>query len=108
MKHALLFLALVGMGTLGCQTPSHMSHQACQECGPSGRGQYAGSYAGRAGGCLAGRRNGYDPDYVPQIPPDYANATGPAGPPTAAVVYPYYTTRAPRDFLLDSPSTIGY
>lgn len=32
---------------------------------------------------------------------------GPAGPPTAAVTYPYYTTRGPRDFLLDQPQTIG-
>jgi hypothetical protein len=22
--------------------------------------------------------------------------------------YPYYTTRAPRDFLMDNPPTIGY
>jgi hypothetical protein len=29
------------------------------------------------------------------------------GPPTAAVAYPYYTTRGPRDFLVDNPPTIG-
>lgn len=33
--------------------------------------------------------------------------TGPAGPPTAQVAYPYYTTRGPRDFLLDNPPSIG-
>ncbi|WP_164100743.1 hypothetical protein [Candidatus Laterigemmans baculatus] len=32
---------------------------------------------------------------------------GPAGPPTGAVAYPYYTTRGPRDFLLDNPPSIG-
>ena len=32
---------------------------------------------------------------------------GPAGPPTAGVAYPYYTTRGPRDFLLDNPPSIG-
>ena len=32
---------------------------------------------------------------------------GPAGPPTAQVAYPYYTTRGPRDFLLDNPPSIG-
>ena len=35
------------------------------------------------------------------------NFYGPAGPPTAAITYPYYTTRGPRDFLLDSPRSIG-
>ena len=29
------------------------------------------------------------------------------GPPTGAVTYPYYTLRAPRDFLARSPRTIG-
>jgi len=29
------------------------------------------------------------------------------GPPTAAVAYPYYTHRGPRDFLLDNPPSIG-
>ena len=37
---------------------------------------------------------------------DYA-ATGPAGPPTGAVAYPYYTTRGPRDFLAKNPASIG-
>ncbi len=32
---------------------------------------------------------------------------GPPGPPTAQVAYPYYTTRGPRDFLLDNPPSIG-
>ena len=32
------------------------------------------------------------------------SATGPASP---AVAYPYYTTRAPRDFLMDNPPSIG-
>jgi hypothetical protein len=33
---------------------------------------------------------------------------GPAdGPPSPTVTYPYYTTRGPRDFLMDNPPTIG-
>ena len=32
---------------------------------------------------------------------------GPAGPPTGAVAYPYYTVRAPRDFLDPNPPSIG-
>lgn len=30
-----------------------------------------------------------------------------AGPATAAYSYPYYTTRGPRDFLVDDPPSIG-
>jgi len=33
--------------------------------------------------------------------------TGPSGPQTAAYAYPYYTTRAPRDFLMKNPPSIG-
>jgi hypothetical protein len=29
------------------------------------------------------------------------------GPPVGQVAYPYYTTRGPRDFLLDNPPHIG-
>jgi len=29
------------------------------------------------------------------------------GPPTGTVGYPYYTTRGPRDFLIDNPPSIG-
>jgi hypothetical protein len=29
------------------------------------------------------------------------------GPPSAAVAYPYYTTRGPRDFLAANPRSIG-
>ena len=29
------------------------------------------------------------------------------GPPTAAITYPYYTNRGPRDFLAGSPPSIG-
>jgi hypothetical protein len=32
---------------------------------------------------------------------------GPAGPPSGAVAYPYYTTRGPRDFLARRPPSIG-
>jgi hypothetical protein len=30
------------------------------------------------------------------------------GPPSAATAYPYYTVRAPRDFLVPNPPSIGY
>ena len=37
---------------------------------------------------------------------DYG-AVQPAGPPSGAVAYPYYTTRGPRDFLAKNPPSIG-
>jgi hypothetical protein len=33
---------------------------------------------------------------------------GYGGPPSAHVGYPYYTTRGPRDFLINNPPSIGY
>lgn len=36
-----------------------------------------------------------------------AGAGEASGSPMAQVAYPYYTTRGPRDFFLDNPSTIG-
>ena len=32
---------------------------------------------------------------------------GPVGPPSPSVAYPYYTTRGPRDFLLNNPPSLG-
>ena len=37
-----------------------------------------------------------------------AEEMGPVGPPTPQYTYPYYTTRGPRDFLLNNPPPIGY
>jgi len=43
----------------------------------------------------------------PRHPHMHREYVGPQGPPSAAVAYPYYTTRGPRDFLIDNPPTIG-
>ena len=49
------------------------------------------------------------PAHVGQVPQGYVHDVGAQpGPPSAAYAYPYYTTRAPRDFLLDNPPSIGY
>ena len=37
----------------------------------------------------------------------YAKEAPPHGPQSAHVGYPYYTTRGPRDFLVDNPPSIG-
>jgi hypothetical protein len=50
-------------------------------------------------GRFAGPGQGHgDAGFVPTQP----------GPPAATVGYPYYTTRGPRDFLVNDPASIGY
>jgi hypothetical protein len=108
MKRALLLLAFLSLTAVGCQTHSQVANQDCQNCGPTGHGQYA---AGCQTGCGPVGIAGFGPnsaDYVPRIPCNYHQQTQPAGPPTGTYAYPYYTVRAPRDFFLDEPSTLGY
>jgi hypothetical protein len=64
-------------------------------CGPGGCGPGGCGIGGGAGG-LCPHAGGY-PEY-----PAFNQ-----GPPTGQVAYPYYTTRGPRDFLLNNPPTIG-
>lgn len=90
MKRVLTFAAVLGaaMISVGCH------HNTCQHCGH-----------GHGGGRAARQA-----DYVPRAGHGVHRQQyqGPAGPPSAAVAYPYYTVRAPRDFLLDNPPSIGY
>jgi hypothetical protein len=53
---------------------------------------------------LAAGANG--PANVGQLPPGYFN-NQPAGPQSPTTAYPYYTLRAPRDFLSANPPSIG-
>ena len=62
--------------------------------GLSGCRSDCGQCSGR-GGRFAGGPGGSDGSDVAQ------------GPPTAAVAYPYYTVRGPRDFLDKNPESIG-
>lgn len=71
----------LGVGVCGCGLRGRLG-LACGRCG------------GRFGGPTAG---------TPHTEP-YA---GPYGPMAPTVGYPYYTTRAPRDFLLNNPPSIG-
>jgi hypothetical protein len=87
----------------------------------------AGGYGGAVAGNLPyrgihygpdGRQDGgggghYGPYGGPHGTPGYPHHhrtreyTGPQGPSTAQVAYPYYTTRGPRDFFVDNPPSIG-
>jgi len=109
----------------------------CGGCNVGGCGDRGGMIRGCAGNFCDGRCGGhcgvalYKASFAMQnmggaarhalrhIPPvarladhAYAQAAGgchqgPLGPSTAAVTYPYYTTRGPRDFLMANPPSIG-
>ena len=82
----------------------HGHHQGYGQCCPPGYdvnphalwAQHHGGYGGGYGGA-------YGAYGVPTMAPPAYNP----GPPTPAVTYPYYTTRGPRDFLMDNPPSIG-
>ena len=76
---------------------------ACQngECeGEACHKRHVGRYGGLA-------KHHLSPEEKAALEASDYGATGPAGPPTGAVAYPYYTTRGPRDFLAKCPPSIG-
>jgi hypothetical protein len=93
-------------GCGGCGDGACANGGGCANCGNANGGYADGGGCANSGGgqgCLA---NGC----VPHGPlPRGAGGTyvGPEGPPTGAVAYPYYTTRGPRDFLINNPPSIG-
>jgi len=77
----------------------------CSGCGPIAGAK--GRLKGSAGGFLGAMGNGFGgPGAGQGFTQDSFN--GPAGPATATYGYPYYTVRAPRDFLMNNPPSIGY
>jgi hypothetical protein len=96
MKRALLLVvAVVILSATGC------AGRQCS-CGNEGHGPGPLRPRGwavnhdRGAGMLAGHGNRHgDPE------------EGMVGPSSAAVGYPYYTVRGPRDFLVNNPPSIG-
>ena len=82
--------------------PGGVCHSRCQSghCGKCHHCRHLGRYGGLARHHLSGAER------AALEGSDYG-ATGPAGPPTGAVAYPYYTTRGPRDFLARCPPSVG-
>jgi hypothetical protein len=78
----------------------------CPNCAPGGYG-YGSGYGHHPHGGWYGPWGGAH--RTPGYPHHHFSRSyiGPQGPPTPQVAYPYYTTRGPRDFLLDNPPTIG-
>lgn len=81
-----------GCGVFGCG--------ACDGCAGGGPCQRLAERIA-SGGC-AGRGAGLCPTGTYPEQPGFAQ-----GPPVGQTAYPYYTTRGPRDFLLDNPPHIG-
>ncbi|MEX2186079.1 MAG: hypothetical protein WD875_04760 [Pirellulales bacterium] len=104
MKRALFGLLAIASLSLatGCSTVGKCGPGGCDVAGGGG-GEYCGADGGDMDPChprlrplkrAGGRQGGYD--------------AGAAGPPTAAIAYPYYSVRAPRDFFEPNPPSIGY
>jgi hypothetical protein len=88
MKRAIFLLtaALLTGFSGGCH--HNLCDDGCNACGSDG----CNGCGGRAGKHYSGP---YSEEYTD------------SGPPSAAVTYPYYTTRGPRDFLAKNPRGIG-
>jgi len=80
-------------GPGGCQP-------GCEDCAAGHCKRHVGRYGGLA-------KHHLSPEERAALAASDYGATQPAGPPTGAVAYPYYTTRGPRDFLAKCPPPIG-
>jgi hypothetical protein len=88
-------------GPEGCPDGNCQPGGACQECeGGACHPRHVGRYGGLA-------KHHLSPEEKAALAGSDYGATQPAGPPTGAVAYPYYTTRGPRDFLAKCPPSIG-
>ena len=121
MRAFLLAIAALTILTgAGCRG-MNLARGGCDCGGHHGHGMHAGHGQGLGHGHLGhgdpcsnghfGHGGGLLGHGTPGFPPQHHHASreyvGPAGPPSAQVGYPYYTTRGPRDFLLDNPPSIG-
>ena len=93
-----------GCGFMGCGARG----QLCSSCGLKARlagGHFAGGH--HAGGRYGGVHTKPYPGAIPHTaaPPTFNGGPGGGGVPQ--YVYPYYTTRGPRDFLMSNPPSIG-
>ncbi|MCR9291365.1 MAG: hypothetical protein NXI32_01520 [bacterium] len=111
MNRVMLGLALaIGIScSTGCETLQKRGHGVhCNNCQDAACNGPLGCRPCRMGW----QRGGTDYGGLLSHAGAYCHAqpsghTGPAGPATAQVAYPYYTVRGPRDFFLDNPPSIG-
>ena len=99
---------LIGAGP-GCGRPGGCGQPGgCGRPGGCGTGGLHSRMSGRFGGGVLG---GHTKPYSGAIPHTAAPPTfngGPGGGGVPQYVYPYYTTRGPRDFLMSKPPSIGH
>lgn len=123
MKHIVwAFIAVLAIaGGTGCnKLHNYFVHKnkACSQCGGQGcpacgKGAYAG-HGGHHDMNASYNQNG-DPHYYggqgggacPNCGPGGAGGGAGFGQGPGQVVYPYYTTRGPRDFLQNNPPELG-
>lgn len=108
-KFALVLAAAVMMaGAAGCAVHRPKSHCGVDGCGSGCNGACNGACDGDCDdghvNCKPALFHGSQCRYGECGPNDPGD---PAGPPTGAVTYPYYTTRGPRDFLANNPPGVG-
>lgn len=102
-KVLLALLAVFQLVAIGCHHNVHRhggrhgGKHGCRSCG------HQLCHHGHHGMGVPG------PTRVPHVPLGYMHQqnAGPPGPETSTYAYPYYTLRAPRDFLMDDPPSIG-
>ena len=101
--------------TGGCRDCETGDCQDCETGCPDGRCGVGGCRDCAQGACHAphtGRYGGLAKHHLSgeekaMLQASNYGAVTPAGPPTGAVAYPYYTTRGPRDFLAKCPPSVG-
>ena len=98
MKRTLLTISIL---VLLSAAPGCLHRNACPPEGQCGCGNGGGVLGALTGGPIA-REIHASQGWRHQAP-----EIGPAGPPTGAYAYPYYTLRGPRDFLAENPPSIG-
>lgn len=90
-----IIVAVATLGGTGCA--QHRCSCGNDGCGPGPlRPRGWAVHQDRSGGLLSHHRGKHEDEEA-----------GMAGPAAAAVGYPYYTIRGPRDFLVDNPPSIG-
>lgn len=101
-----MILALVVIPALGCHSANHRGKSGIPLVGGCASGACGGSACFGGQGACGNRVPAGEGILAALHGRDRLN-TGPNGPATATYSYPYYTTRGPRDFLLDNPNSIG-
>jgi hypothetical protein len=101
MKRTILTIAILALISAAPGCLHRNTRPSEGQCGCGGGAGCGGLLSGLGGGPISQEIQATQ-GWRHQAP-----EVGPAGPPTGAYAYPYYTLRGPRDFLTDNPPSIG-